>query len=83
MRSVYETRVAEAREIERELLQGTAKICSNRFGIAWKALFPIKAAEELAARTDVSVRTAASQLSGEFPLSGRSLAAIIAEIARQ
>lgn len=77
MRSAYEERRAEAAEIDSNLLQGTARICSSPFGAAWKGIFPIKSAEELAARTGHSVRTAAYQLSGEHPPSDLSILALI------
>lgn len=71
-------RIAEARETERKLLQGTAILCSSNFGKAWKGIFPRKSAEELAARVGCSVRTAAYELSGEHEPSARSLAALVA-----
>lgn len=73
MRTVYEQRIADTREIERRIVQGTAKVCSGNFGKCWKALFPIKAAEELAARRKCSVRTAAYEISGEHRVSAESL----------
>ena len=73
MRSIYEERIAEARQIERNIVQKTARICSGNFGKCWKALFPIKAAEELAARRKCSVRTAAYEISGEHRVSAESL----------
>lgn len=51
--------------------------CNGNFGKAWKGIFPIKAAEELAARTGSSVRAAAYQLSGECEPSAKSLLALI------
>jgi hypothetical protein len=83
MRSTYEARVAEQIEIQRNILQGSARFCSSPFGRAWKGIFPVKAAEELASRTGVSVRTAGYQLSGEQEVSGRSLAALVAEITKR
>jgi hypothetical protein len=77
MRSPYEAFSTEQAEIERKGLQGTARICSSPFGAAWKGVFPIKSAEELAARTGHSVRTAAYQLSGEHPPSDLSILALI------
>ena len=83
MRTNYEARAAEQTEIQRNIVQGTARLCSSPFGRAWKGIFPVKSAEELAARTSVSVRNAAYQLSGEQEVSGRSLAALMAEVSRR
>lgn len=80
MRSPYEARVAESREIERQILRGDANLCSSRFGIAWKSLFPIKPAEELAARVGCAVRTAAYEISGEHRPSAQSLLALMIEV---
>jgi hypothetical protein len=77
MRSVSEERIEDARAIERKLLQGTATICSPMFGRAWKGMFPYKPAEELAAKTGCSVRTAAYELSGEIPPSAQSIKALV------
>lgn len=83
MRAVSTARIAEHREIERTLVQGTARLCSGKFGRAWKGIFPIKAAEELAARAGCSVRAAAYELSGEREPSARSIAAFIVEITKR
>lgn len=83
MRSTYEVRVAEQTEIQRTLVQGTARLCSPAFGRAWKGVFPIKAAEELAARAGMSLRAAAYELSGEREPSARSIAALIVEITKR
>jgi hypothetical protein len=83
MHGSLQRRIAEQTEIERKIVQGAARICSGNFGKAWKGIFPIKAAEELAARTGMSVRTAAYELSGEHEASGRSIAALIAEITKR
>jgi hypothetical protein len=80
MRSVYEGKLAQASEIERKLLQGTARICSGKFGRVCKALWPFKTAEELAARTGRSVRACAYEISGECEVSSRSLMVVINEI---
>lgn len=77
MRNLYEARVAEQTEIQRAIVQGTARMCSENFGKAWKALHAIKAAEALAAATGMSVRAAAYELSGEREVSARSVAALI------
>lgn len=83
MRTVYERELANAREIERTLVQGTARLCSSNFGKAWKGIFKHKAAEELAAATGCSVRAAAYELSGEREPSARSLAALINECTKR
>lgn len=68
MRSNYEERVAESRQIERRLVQGNAALCSSIFGRVCKAIWPTKTAEKLAAAIGCSVRAAAYQISGEhFP----------------
>lgn len=77
MRSVYEARVADQTEIRRNILQGSARCCTSAFGTAWKSLFPVKAAEELAARAGRSKRAADYQLSGECEPSARAVAALI------
>ncbi len=77
MRSIYEDRVAEAREIQRTLVQGTARLCSSPFGSVCKALWPIKTAEELAMRVGCAVRTAAYEISGEREPSARSVSVIV------
>ena len=77
MRSVFEQRIAEASEIERKLLQGTAKYCSPIFGRVCKAIWPHKTAEHLAAAAHCAVRTADYQISGENPPSMRCLVAVI------
>jgi transcriptional regulator with XRE-family HTH domain len=82
-RTSYEARVGEHTETVRKLSHGTARICSARFGAAWKGLFPFKAAEELAARTGCSVRTASYQLSGEHEPSARAIAALVNEIVKR
>lgn len=84
MRSTYEERVAEARSIERTIVQGGARLCSGSvFGRVCKAIWPIKTAEELAARVGCAVRTAAYEISGEREASGRSVAAVIVEITKR
>jgi hypothetical protein len=58
-------------------LQGTATLCSaSNFAKAWKAIFPFKSAEELAARTGRSVRAAGYVLSGEQQPDGIDLTAL-------
>lgn len=80
MRSPYENRIAEHIEIQRAIVQGDARICSSNFGKAWKALFPYKSAEELAARVGCTVRTAAYEISGERHPSAQSLLALMIEL---
>jgi hypothetical protein len=80
---VYEARVADQTEIRRNILQGTAKSCTSAFGTAWKSLFPIKAAEELAARAGMSKRAADYQLSGECEPSARAVAALVVEVTKR
>lgn len=80
MHGSLQGRVDEARKIERKIVQGTARICSPSFGKAWKGIYPLKAAEELAARIGCSVRTAAYEISGEHEPSARSIQALINEI---
>lgn len=83
MSGVLQQRVEEAREIERKLLQGTARLCSSPFARAWKGVFPYKAAEELAARTGRSVRAAGYVLSGEQEPSGLDIAALNVAITKR
>lgn len=73
-------RVEEAREIERTIVQGTARLCRPQFGVACKALWPIKTAETLAAIVGCSVRAAAYEISGEREPSARSILAVLSEI---
>lgn len=83
MRSVFEEQVTNAREIERKLVRGTARLCGpSKFGIVWKALFPppFKPAEELAVRVGCSIRTAEYELSGEHHPSAQSIAALVREV---
>lgn len=80
MRSVYEERRADAAKIERTLVQGTARLCTSRFGTACKALWPFKTAEELAARVGCAVRTAAYEISGERDPSPQSILVVLTEI---
>jgi|GEM_PF-3158839 len=80
MRGYCADRAAEAREIERSILRGTATICRPKFGRVCKALWPYKTAEELATRTKRSVRAAGYEISGEQEPSARSLVVLINEI---
>lgn len=77
MRSSYEARVAEQTTIERTIVQGSARLCTRNFGKAWRGIFPFKAKEELAARTGMSDRAAAYELSGERDPSAQAIMALI------
>lgn len=77
MHSVYENRVSEAKQIERTLVQGNARLCSPIFGKVCKAIWPVKTAEELASRVSCSVRAAAYELSGEREPSALSILAVM------
>lgn len=81
MRSAYEEKIAQAREIERTIVHGTARLCRRRkFGVVCKALWPIKTDEELATRAGCCVRTANYEISGQRAPSARALQAIINEV---
>ncbi len=77
MRTVYEERVADAREIQRAIVQGDARLCSPVFGKVCKAIWPIKTAEQLAALTGCAVRTAAYEISGEREPSALSILVVV------
>jgi hypothetical protein len=79
MHSIYEDRLAEASSIQRNIVQGAATICSPNFAKVCKAIWPHKTAEELAAITGCSVRTASYEISEDRP-SAQSVAAIVAAI---
>lgn len=67
MRSPYETRVAEAREIEGHLRTRSDMIVPPpKFGAVCKVLWPNKTAFHLAAIAKREERTAKRWLSGEF-----------------
>jgi hypothetical protein len=66
MRSVYEARVAEATEIQRQIRQGADRIVSSNFGRIAKVLWPLKTAYQLAAISGRDERTTARWLSGEI-----------------
>lgn len=82
MHGTYERTTRAAREIERTLMQGTARLCISPFGLACKGLWPHKTAEMLAAASGQSVRACAYELSGEREPSGRSAAALVAAALR-
>ncbi len=67
MSGVLQRRVEEAREIERQIRQGTGKyVSAGNFGRIAKVLWPLKTAAHLASIADTNERTAARWLSGEF-----------------
>lgn len=81
MRTVYEERTAQSREIERKALQANATNCSPRnFGKVCKVLWPFKTAEELSSRAGCAVRTAAYQISGESRPSAEAMIAVNLEM---
>jgi len=80
MRSVYEERISEARETERALMQGAARLCNPVFGRVCKAIWPIKTAENLAGEVGCSVRAAAYEISGERHPSAQSILVVIQAI---
>jgi hypothetical protein len=80
MPGVFAERVAQAREIERTLVQGDARLCRGAFGIAAKAWWPYKTSETLASRIGCAVRTAAYEISGEREPSAKSIALFVAII---
>lgn len=80
MRSAYEARAEEARQIERTIVQGTARLCSSPFGDACKGIWKFKTAETIAARLRCAPRTIAYELSGEREPSARSIALLIAVV---
>lgn len=66
----------EQREIERTLVQGTARLCISDFGTMLKAVAKSrgeKPAEWLAAKTGQSLRAAAYELAGDREPSARSI----------
>jgi hypothetical protein len=80
MQSTYERKISEARKIERTLVQGTARLCSSRFGAHCRLEWPSKTAEYLAAEVGCSVRAAAYEISGERPPSDKSMLVLINKI---
>lgn len=82
MHGTYERSTRAAREIERTLVQGTARLCTSPFGLACKAVWPHKTAEKLAAASGQGVRACAYEISGEREPSGRSAAALMAAALR-
>lgn len=76
MHGTLQKRVDEARKIERNIVQGTARICRPAFGAACKGIWPEYTAESLAALVGCSVRSAAYQISGEQEPSARAIQAL-------
>ena len=66
MRTSYETRLAEANTIERQIRQSDGKFVSGNFGRVAKVLWPFKTAAHLAAIANTNERTAARWMAGEF-----------------
>lgn len=83
MRTSYEAKVSEQTEIQRTIVQGTARLCSGNFGKVCKALWPYKTAEQLASLVGCSIRAAAYEISGEREPSARSVAVIVVEITKR
>lgn len=84
MHGTLPRRIADARETERRIQQGTDKIVSvGRFAVVAKALWPIKTAAHIASLAGKDERTGARWLSGEFEPPGIVLAAIMFEITRR
>lgn len=81
MRSVYESRIAEATEIERAIVHGDARLCRPIFGEVCKLIWPVKTAEGLAAEVGCSVRAAAYEVSGERHPSVQSYLVVISYLA--
>ncbi len=80
MHGSLQRRVDDAREVERAIVQGSARLCSGNFGKVCKALWPLKTAEHLAAIIGCSVRAAAYEISGEREPCAQSILAIIEAI---
>ena len=77
MHGVLPKRVEEQRNIERAIVQGSARLCSPNFGKVCKALWPTKTAECLAAEVGCSVRAAAYEISGQREPSAESLVVVL------
>lgn len=84
MRSVYETKVAEATETQCRIRQGADRIVIvNQFGKVAKVLWPLKTAAHLATIAGKDERSAARWLSGEHEPPGIIIAAIVLEITKR
>lgn len=66
MHGTLRNQIENAREIERQIRQGSDKIVSPNFGRVAKLLWPVKTAAQLATISKRDERTAARWLSGEF-----------------
>lgn len=65
MRSLYEQKIAEAKEIDGRLSSGQGKIVRPLFGPVAKAVWPFNTDAEIATIADCDVRTARRYLRGE------------------
>ncbi len=83
MRTVYEREIANATEINRTLVQGTARLCSPLFGRVCKLIWPHKTAENLGLAIGCSTRAAAYEISGEREPSAKALAFIFNELVKR
>lgn len=66
MRSVYEERVEDAREITRQICASPTNLSGRKFGSIAKILWPVKTAAVLADLSGRDQRTAERWLSGEY-----------------
>lgn len=80
MRGTYEGSRVEQIQIQRTLVQGSARLCSSIFGRFCKVLWPTKTAEQLAAAIGCSVRAAAYEISGEREPSARSISYMVSRM---
>jgi len=83
MRSLYEEKLANAREIEGQIRDQGGKIVTRKFGGVARYLWPHKTAAHLAAIANSNERTAKRWLAGEFEPPGVVLAAILVEITKR
>jgi hypothetical protein len=80
MHGTLPNRIREARDIERTLMQGDARLCRSLFGDVMKLIFPHKTAENLAAEIGGKERACAYELSGEREPSPAALLLIMQKI---
>lgn len=80
MRSVYEARVAEQTEIQRQIRRDPTKMSVSKFGPVAKLLWPVKTAAVLADISGRDIRTAERWLSGEYDPPPIVAAAVLTEI---
>lgn len=83
MRTVYEQRTADAREIEGQLSTGRAKIVTTQFGAVARVLWPVKTAATIAAIGNSNERTAKRWLAGEFEPPFEVVHAVMGKIFRR